>query len=225
MRTHVDEIPLLAKRYSLREELVHSVTHGVGALLSAVGVSLLVVQSSAHGRGAAFACGVYGLTLIAMYAASSVYHAVPFSKDRLKRICQAADHCAIYLLIAGTYTPFMLISLRGGWGFCLLSVIWLLALVGTVERLWPSRRGTRGRTLLYLSMGWLALLAIRPLMHTVPLGGLVLLVLGGAAYSIGILFYAWQSLRYHHAIWHAFVLMGSVLHFFAIALYVVPHSS
>jgi len=160
--------------------------------------------------------------LALMYGISTVYHAVPFKMRRAKRMLQVADQCAIFALIAGTYTPLTLVTLRGSGGRALFGVVWLLALLGVALRTLKAQRFRTGPTVLYVAMGWLAILAIRPLMQALPPAGLALLVGGGVAYTGGIGFYAWHRLRYHHAIWHGFVLLGSILHFLVVLIYVIP---
>jgi hemolysin III len=209
------------KTYSVREEIVHSAIHGLGIVLSIAGLIALVVTARRTGDPwDVVASAVYGVTLILLYLASTLYHGIPHA--RAKRVLRVLDHSAIYLLIAGTYTPFTLVSLRGPWGWTLFGLIWGLAILGIVLKVVAMGR-FRGLSLaLYLGMGWLALVALRPLTAALAQGGLILLVLGGIAYTSGVLFYVRPRLPYHHAFWHAFVLAGSALHFFAILLYVVP---
>jgi hemolysin III len=211
---------------TLGEEIAHSVTHGVGAALSVAGVAVLAAFASL--RGTAWhivSCSVYGATLVLTYTASTVYHAIPPSFHQAKGVLRVLDHCAIYLLIAGTYTPLALVNLRGPWGWTLFGLVWGLAVAGIVfESVAPGRLRV-ATVILYLAMGWLVVGAARPLVRVLAPGGLVLLVAGGLCYTGGVAFYAWSRLRYHHAIWHGFVLAGSVLHFFAILFYVIPPAS
>lgn len=207
--------------YSLKEEIAHSVTHGLGMLLSIAGLVTLVLVARQTGDPwhiAAFS--VYGVTLILLYLASTLYHCIP--SPRLKETLRVLDHSAIYLLIAGTYTPFTLISLRGPWGWTLFTLIWGMALVGITLKVVARGRFKWLSMVLYLGMGWLVVVAVEPLVEAVAPGGVRLLVLGGLAYTSGCLFYGWRRLPYHHAVWHLFVLAGSVFHFFAILFYVVP---
>ena len=208
-------------QYSVREEIAHAAIHGLGIALSIAGLIALVVTARRTGDGwDVAASAVFGVTLILLYLASTLYHGVPH--PGAKRILRVLDHSAIYLLIAGTYTPFTLVSLRGPWGWTLFGLIWGLALLGIAVKVAAVGR-YRGLSLaLYIGMGWLVVVAFRPLGLAVPHGGLVLLLLGGIAYTSGVVFYVWRRLPYHHAVWHAFVLAGSVLHFFAILLYVAP---
>jgi hemolysin III len=213
--------PNAARReLSVGEEIANSVTHGIGTLLAIGGVAVLVTFAAL--RGSAWhvvACGVFGATLILLYVASTLYHAIPL--PGAKRVFRALDHAGILFLIAGTYTPFTLVTLRGPWGWSLFGVVWGLALLGLVLQLTMPRR-TVLAVGLYLLMGWAVVIAVRPLLATLPTGGLVLLVAGGLSYTVGVGFYAWRSLRYHHAFWHGFVLLGSAAHFFAVLLYVIP---
>ena len=155
-----------------------------------------------------------------LYGASTLYHALP--APRWKRCLRVFDHAAIFLLIAGTYTPFMLVSLRGPWGWSLFGVVWALAVAGIVLKVFFTGRFRLLSTLIYLFMGWLVLIAIKPLVEALPHGSLVLLFAGGAAYSAGTVFYVWKRLPYHHAVWHLFVLAGSICHFFAVFASLVP---
>jgi len=207
--------------YTLREEVANSITHGVGAALSIAGLILLIVYSSTYGdTWHIVSCTIYGITLILLYTASTLYHSLPF--PALKGLLRAFDHSAIYLLIAGTYTPFMLVNLRGPWGWSLFGTIWGIAILGIILK--TTRFGRRPGVSLafYLTMGWIVIIAIKPLIAVLDPGGLKLLVLGGLAYTGGVIFYVWEKLPYSHAIWHLFVLAGSAFHFFAILFYVIP---
>jgi hemolysin III len=209
------------QRYSLGEEIANSITHGVGALLAIAGGAVLIIFSSSHGTAwhVATSC-VFGTTLILLYLSSTLYHSI--SAPRAKRFLRLLDHCAIYLLIAGTYTPFLLINLRGPWGWSLFGLVWGIALVGIILNLTPLGK-IRGLSLsLYLILGWIILIATKPLVTNLDPGGVGLLVAGGLAYTGGVIFYGWQRLPYNHAIWHLFVLAGSICHFFAILFYVIP---
>jgi hemolysin III len=193
----------------------------LGAVLSIVGLCVLVARAAMYGDiWHLVSCSVFGATLVMMYTASTLYHSIPL--PRAKRVLRIIDHSTIYLLIAGTYTPFTLVTLHGVWGWSLFAFTWGLALVGVLFKLVATGRYERVSLLVYLLMGWCVLAAIKPLYHALPTGGLVLLAAGGLSYSGGVAFYSWESLRYHHAIWHVFVLAGSILQFFAILLYVVP---
>lgn len=165
-------------------------------------------------------CSIYGATLIVLYTASTLYHGIP--SPRASTLLQRLDHAAIFLLIAGTYTPFTLVSLRGSWGWTLFGLVWGIAIVGMVLEL-AVHRPSRGCPMgLYLGMGWLIVVAIKPMLAQVMPGGLVLLLAGGLAYSLGVIFYVRKRMAYHHAIWHLFVLAGSILHFMSVLFYVIP---
>jgi hemolysin III len=174
-------------------------------------------------RGSAIhvvACTLYGATLVLLYSASTLYHALP--RGRAKRVFGTLDHSSIFLLIAGTYTPFTLVTLSGGVGWSLFGVIWGLAFAGVVLEAVTRGRVRRLQLILYLVMGWSIVLVARPLLQGLARGGLVLLFAGGLAYTLGVIFFVWRSLPFHHAVWHVFVLAGSVCHFFAVLLYVIP---
>ena len=209
-----------ANEYSDAEEMASSAIHALGIVLSVVGLGVLVVAASRGGaaREIASVC-VYGVTLILLYTASTLYHGI--RHQHAKPLLRLLDHAAIFLLIAGTYTPFTLISLHGAWGWSLFALVWVLALWGIALEVSQTRR--RGVLVaLYVGIGWVGLIAIKPLIATVPAGGLWLLFGGGAAYSLGVPFYLWKRLPFNHALWHGFVLLGSVLQFFAVLLYVLP---
>jgi hemolysin III len=211
----------MTQRYTLAEEMAHAITHGVGLALSVAALVVLVVFASLRGDAwHVVSVSIYGSTLVVLYAASTFYHAIP--QSRAKRILRILDHAAIYVLIAGTYMPFTLVNLRGGWGWALFGVVWGLALLGVLLETVARTRLKALSLVLYLGLGWLVAIAVKPLLERVATGGLVLLLLGGLAYSGGVAFYAWRRLPYHHAIWHLWVLAGSVCHFFAVLLYVIP---
>jgi len=208
-------------RYALREEIANSLTHGIGIVLAIAGLAVLVAFAARFGDvWHVVGCSVFGAALILCFTTSTLYHSVQV--ERLKQTLRALDHSAIFVLIAGTYTPFMLVNLRGPWGWSLFAAIWTLALAGIVLRL-----ALRGRlhglvVSLYVAMGWAVVIAIEPMLRHVGTGGLVLLATGGLAYTAGVFFYRWRRLPYNHAIWHGFVLAGSALHFFAVLFYVIP---
>lgn len=209
------------KQYSTGEEIANSITHGIGIVLAIAALGILTVFAGAYGDVRhVVSVSIYGTTLVLLYTASTLYHSI--QNPHAKGILQVLDHSAIYLLIAGTYTPFTLVSLRGPWGWWLFGVIWGFAVLGVVFQLSLLRRWRAVSLCLYIGMGWVVVVAIKPLIVSVATGGIVFLVLGGLAYTAGILFYCWEKLKYHHAIWHLFVLTGSILHFFAVLFYVVP---
>ncbi|WP_371188699.1 PAQR family membrane homeostasis protein TrhA [Thalassotalea maritima] len=207
----------MAQGYSFAEELVNSITHGVGALLSVAALTLMIiVANDAFEMTSAI---VYGTSMVLLFLASTLYHAI--THQPTKKVLKLVDHCAIYLLIAGTYTPFMLISIKGAWGYALLSVVWTLAVVGIGFKITFKQRFPKVSLTTYLAMGWLVIIAAPQMLANVATGGLILLASGGAAYTLGAVFYAFKRLPFNHAIWHVFVLAGSICHFLAIYLYVI----
>lgn len=207
--------------YTPREQLANQLTHALGAVGSVVGWALMVVFSARHGDGwQVVSTAVFGASLVLLYTASTLYHSS--RADRWRQLLRKFDHAAIFLLIAGTYTPFVLVTLRGPWGWSLFGVVWALAIAGvTLKFRWAGRFPLLS-TLLYVGLGWLVLVAIKPLTAALPAGGLQLLVAGGLCYTGGAGFYLWRRLPYHHAIWHLFVLGGSACHWAAVFWYVVP---
>ena len=206
------------------EEVANSVTHGVGLALSVIGLAVLIVFACLYGSALhIISCSIYGATLVLLYTASTLYHS--FRSPRLKHIFKIIDHCSIYLLIAGTYTPFTLVMLRGGWGWSLFAVVWMLSFVGIIFKLFFVNRFMILSTIVYVLMGWLAIVAIKPMLVMIPSGCILWLLAGGLFYTVGVLFFAWHKIPYNHAIWHLFVVAGSVCHFFAVMLYVLPKES
>lgn len=197
------------------EEVVNGITHGLAALLAVPATVLMIFRAAHVGevRGVV-AVSVYGFTLFLLYAVSTVYHVLPISRG--KAWLRVFDHAAIYLLIAGTYTPFTLVALRGGWGWSLFGVIWGLALAGVCFKILFIHRFRILSVIIYIAMGWLVLIAIRPLMRQLPERTLLLLLAGGIAYTGGIVFYASRRCPFNHGIWHLFVVAGSVLHCLAV---------
>ena len=210
-----------APRYAFGDELASSIVHGIGIVLSIGGLAALVALSARHGEARdVIASAVFGATLVLLYTASTLYHAVPVPKA--KPVLRTLDHIAIYLLIAGTYTPFTLIALPGRWGWSLFAAVWMLAALGSALEFGVLRRYRKLSVLLYIGMGWIGMIAFKPLMAHLQTGGMLLLVAGGLAYTLGVPFYLWRRLPYHHSVWHCFVLAGSVLHYLAVLLYVIP---
>lgn len=208
--------------YTPMEELANFVTHGIGTLLSiAALVSMVVYASFSDDPYRIVSVSIFGSTLILCYLASTLYHGIPHPKA--KDVLRVLDHCAIYLLIAGTYTPFLLITMRESnlaWG--LLIFLWAFALAGCTFKLFFTGKGEFLSTMMYILMGWSIVVAIKPTYEMVPGGALLLLALGGIAYTGGAVFYLWHKLPYNHAIWHLFVLAGSAFHYAAIFAYVLP---
>jgi len=210
----------LAPRYALAEEIASSLTHGLGIVLSIAGLATLVAFAALADDGWALAAGiVYGTTLILLFTASTLYHSIPHAGA--KPVLRFLDHAAIFLLIAGTYTPFTLVTLRGPWGYALFAIVWTLAALGIALEL-KRVRNRLVMVALYLAMGWVGIIAIGPPLEKLPAGGLWLLFGGGVCYTLGVPFYLWRRLPYNHALWHVFVLAGSVLQFLAVLLYVMP---
>lgn len=203
-------------RYTPKEELWNCIIHGTGIGLSIAGLVLLAVFSALYGDAWVIVSTViFGASMIVLYTASTLYHA--FRNENIKRRLKKFDHISIYYLIAGTYTPFLLVNLRGVTGWILFGIVWGLAVLGTVLKLTTSGSGTKIWSIgLYLLMGWLIVSASRQLAAAVPDLGLIFLILGGCFYTFGILFYVWKSRKYTHAVWHFFVLAGTVMHFFAV---------
>ncbi len=208
------------KHYSLAEEIANSLTHGIGAMLSVAGLVVMVMVAAATGDPWKItAVSIFGASLILMYLASTLYHAIPAAS--VKKLFRTFDHCAIYLLIAGTYTPFLLVSMRGAWGWSLFGLVWGIAVVGCGFKAFHTGKFDRLSTALYVGMGWIVLVAIKPAVAMVPTGGLVLMLLGGLAYTAGVFFYVCNRIPFNHAIWHGFVMAGSAFHFFGVLFYVV----
>lgn len=204
------------KPYTFGEEVCNSITHGVGVLFGITMLSVLVTLSAVYGNvWSIVSCTVFGISMIFMYAASTSYHCV--RNEKVKKTLKKLDHIAIYYLIAGTYTPFLLVLMRGPLGWTLFGIIWGLALLGTVLKVYSTGSGTKPWSIsLYLGMGWLIVVASGRLFEIIPATALVFLVLGGLFYTFGVFFYIWKSKKYTHAVWHCFVLLGSLMHSFAI---------
>lgn len=196
-------------------------THGVGALLSIAALGLMVSTAWPQSNHLTLTSVIiYGGSLILLFLASTLYHAI--QHRGAKAVFQMLDHCAIYLLIAGTYTPYLLISLQGTWGYTLLATIWLLAVTGILFRIVFREKYPRFALFTYIAMGWLIVVAAGEMLGSVPAGGLALLALGGLLYTGGAVFYALERIPYNHAIWHVFVLAAAVMHFLSIYWYVIP---
>jgi hemolysin III len=211
-----------ATEYSSNEELANSISHGLGVLFGVVG--LVELLNKAMGNSADLltlvSMSVYGASIIILFLASTLYHSVSYEKT--KRAFKTFDHCAIYLLIAGSYTPFLLVSLRTPLAIGLMAVIWIIALIGIVFKLFFVYKFEKFSLWTYLIMGWLSLVVIYQLALNIEPGGLILLAMGGVIYSLGVIFYVAKRIPFNHAIWHLFVLAGSVCHYFAIYYYVEP---
>ena len=209
-KTTIDERP-----QTLGEEIANSISHGVGLAGALVAFPLLVIAASQRGDITGIvSVSVFATTMVLLYLASTLFHALP--PGRAKRVFQVLDHSAIFLLIAGTYTPFTLGALRGAWGWTLFAVIWTLAVLGVIAKNTVGFRYPRISVLMYVGMGWAAIVAIRPLAAALDDAALRWLLAGGACYTLGVPFYVWKSRRYTHAAWHAFVLAGVACHFVAV---------
>lgn len=209
--------------YSRREEIANSITHGVGVVLSLAGLIILIVLAALYGdiwRIVSFS--IYGSSLILLYLASTLYHSL--QSPRVKAVLRKFDHASIYILIAGTYTPFLLVSLRGtavGWTFFIL--VWGMAAAGIVWKMFFLGKLEIIATIIYVLMGWMCVLVFKQMMAAIPTPGLIMLITGGVVYTVGVIFYAWEKLPYNHAIWHLFVLGGSICHFVSIVTLLQPH--
>jgi hemolysin III len=207
------------REQSLGEEIANSISHGAGLLAALVGIPVLIVQAVRQGDAIFIAaCSLFALTIVLMYLASTLYHALPAGKA--KRVFKVLDHSSIYLLIAGTYAPFTLGVLRGGWGWSLFGVVWSLAIAGVALKASGKASNPILSTGVYLLMGWVVVIAVDPLFTRVPTAGLLWLLAGGVCYTGGVVFFATDSqLRYGHLAWHLFVLAGTVCHYFAVLWY------
>ncbi len=207
---------LNGRSYTIKEEIWNSIIHGIGIALSIAALVLLVVLSSIDGNvWAIVSTAIFGTSMIVLYSASTIYHAIPNQewKKKLKKF----DHISIYYLIAGSYTPFLLVNMRGTIGWILFGIVWGLALIGTCLKLLSTGSGTKAWSIgLYVLMGWMIVFASKELVSKIPTIGLIFLILGGAFYTLGIIFYVWKSRQYTHTIWHIFVLIGTIMHFFAV---------
>lgn len=209
-------------QYSQREELANAITHGIGMIFGIVGLILLLIKAIDQQADTLTlaSMAVYGASIIVLFLASTLYHAIPH--PNAKRWLKTFDHCAIYLLIAGSYTPFLLVSLRTPLAFGLMIVIWTIALLGIIMKVAFVYRFKKLSLMTYLVMGWLSLIVIYQLAINLDIGGLTLLAAGGIVYSLGVIFYVAKRIPFNHAIWHGFVLAGCVCHFFAIYYFVEP---
>jgi hemolysin III len=211
----------LRKRNRKREEFLNVLTHGAGALLSIVAFVALVYFSAIRGTRLQLGASIiFGASLTVLYTASTIYHAM--TRLRWKKLFQTIDHLCIYILIAGTYTPVALLGLKGVWGWFIFTLIWDFASIVFEFKLSPLRRWEKVSLLLYLVMGWLIVIALKPLIDSMPTESLFLLLAGGLCYTAGIYFFVRENVPYYHTVWHLFVLAGSAFHFFGIFLYLVP---
>ena len=206
--------------FSIAQEIWHALTHGLGLLLGIAGLVVLVVMAVLHSSiMGVVASAIYGSALIVTYGSSTLYHAV--TNQKLKKIFQIFDHASIYFLIAGSYTPITLVTLRGGWGWSIFGINWGIAIIGIALKFLYPRRFEKLSLYLYVIMGWLIVVAYHPLLHNMPTGGLWLLLIGGLFYSFGVIFYVQDDKPYFHTIWHLFVLTGSIAHYFMTLFYII----
>lgn len=207
--------------YSKKEEVANAITHGIGAILSVAALVILIVFASIYsGVWHIISFTVYGVTMLLLFLCSTLVHSLP--EGKAKDLFEIFDHSSIYLFIAGTYTPFLLVALNGVWGWSLFGVIWGIALCGIFFKAFYTKRFLFLSTIFYILMGWLIVVAWNPLVAALPAGAIHLLVWGGVLYTIGTIFYVWRAFPFHHAIWHLFVLAGAILHFFAVLIYLLP---
>ncbi|HSI77323.1 MAG TPA: hemolysin III family protein [Lunatimonas sp.] len=205
----------MERKQALEEEFANSITHLIGVLFSIVAISLLITFSVLNGTVIHIvSCSLFGGSILLLYTFSTLYHAI--DSPRIKPLLRTFDHVSIYFLIAGTYTPFLLIAIGGMKGWIYFGVIWALALAGIVFKVFYTHRFRKLSLVLYLSMGWLAVFFVQPLIRNLDISELSLIAAGGIAYTIGVIFYTNKTMRFAHAIWHLFVLAGTVLHFIAI---------
>jgi hemolysin III len=208
----------MRRQQTLGEEIANSITHGVGTALSIAGLVTLVIFASLYGdawRIVAFS--IYGATLIFLYLSSTLYHS--FQIPKVKKVFRIFDHSAIFLLIAGTYTPITLIALKGAWGWTLFGLIWVMAIAGIIFEIKYIGKHKLFIIFFYLMMGWLVVIAVKPIIENVEKGLIVWLLIGGACYTLGIIFYVLKKMRFHHMVWHLFVLAGSISHFLGMLFY------
>lgn len=207
--------------FSKDEEVANAITHGIGAIISIACLVLLVVFSSLYGNvWHIVSFSIYGVSMLVLYASSTLVHSFPPGK--VKDLFEILDHSAIYLFIAGTYTPILFIVVQGALGWTLFGIIWGIATLGIVFKVFFVKKFLVISTIFYLLMGWMALFAIKPIVSALPVAGVAFLVGGGLLYSIGTIFYMWRGFKFHHAVWHLFVLGGTILHFFLIIIYILP---
>ncbi|MEF2244281.1 PAQR family membrane homeostasis protein TrhA [Paenibacillus sp. IITD108] len=207
--------------FSWREEMANAITHGIGALLSIAALVLLIVFAAWKGTAwHIVSFSIYGTSMLLLYTASTLVHSFPAGKA--KRVFEALDHSFIYIFIAGTYTPILFHIVKGALGWTLFGIVWGVAIAGVVFKSFFASKYLFTSTIIYIAMGWIIVFAWKPLTEHLAPGGLSLLITGGVLYTAGTVFYMWRSFPYHHAVWHMFVLGGSIVHFFAILFYVLP---
>jgi hemolysin III len=207
--------------YTKREEIANAITHGIGVLFSVAAIFLLIIASVKEGTTAhVISFSIYGASMLILYLSSTLLHC--FQEGKVKDLFEIMDHAAIYVFIAGSYTPILLVVVKGTLGTTLLSIVWSIAVFGVIFKVFFTKRFMFLSTIIYLVMGWLIVIAFKPVFTTILYEGLVMLVIGGLLYTIGTIFFIWRLFPFHHAVWHLFVLGGSVFHFFTIYWYVLP---
>ncbi|MCI1695893.1 PAQR family membrane homeostasis protein TrhA [Aneurinibacillus aneurinilyticus] len=207
--------------FTKKEEVANAIIHGIGAVLSVIALITLIIAASESGTAwHVTSFTIYGVTMLLLYVSSTLVHSFP--QGRVKDIFEICDHASIYLFIAGTYTPFLFLVVKGALGWTLFGIVWGMALVGVVFKLFFTKKFLYLSTVLYIIMGWLIVFAWKPLVMSLAPGGLVLLVIGGVLYTVGAVFYVWRMFPFHHAVWHVFVLAGTVVHFFGVFYYLLP---
>lgn len=207
--------------YTRREEVANAITHGIGTALSIAGLVILIVFAALRGTAwHVVSFTIFGVTMVLLYTASTLVHS--FREGKVKDLFETFDHSCIYLFIAGTYTPILLTALRSPLGWSLFGIVWGLAVAGVVFKAFFTKKFLVLSTLFYVAMGWLIVFAWKPLQSALHPGGIKLLVIGGVLYTVGAVFYVWRGFPYHHAVWHLFVVAGSVCHFFAVLFYLLP---
>jgi len=208
-------------KVTLKEELINSITHGLGALLGIAGTAVAIVWAALFGNVfSVVSAAIYGATLIILYVMSTLYHA--FTNKTAKRVFRIFDHCSIFLLIAGTYTPFTLVTLNGALGWTIFGIIWGFTILGIVLNAVSLEKFKIFSMICYIAMGWLIVIAAKPVVVALGWGAVSWLLIGGICYTVGAVFYAMKKIKYMHGIWHLFVLAGSILHYFCILFYVLP---
>ena len=213
--------PRINRPFTLGEEIFHSITHGIGSGLSIAGLTLLLVMAILYGDiYQIVSFSIFGASLVILYLSSTLYHGS--QHPRTKKVFKVFDHAAIYLVIAGTYTPFLLVGLRGTTGWTLLVIVWIIALIGVLFKILFIERFQVLSVVTYLLMGWLCVFVFREMLNSIPMGGILWLAAGGILYTVGVIFYALQKIPYMHAVWHFFVLGGSICHYFAVLLFLAP---
>ncbi|MDX8359677.1 MULTISPECIES: hemolysin III family protein [Bacillaceae] len=201
--------------FTKKEEIANAITHGIGALLSVAALVILIVTAATEGTAwHVVSFTIYGVTMLLLFLSSTLVHSFP--DGRVKDLFQIFDHSAIYLFIAGTYTPILFTVIKGALGWTLFGIVWGLAIAGVIFKVFFVKKFLYTSTFMYVLMGWIIVFAWKPLTVSIPVVGMYLLVLGGVLYTVGTIFYMWRSFPYHHAVWHLFVLAGSAAHFFAV---------